>query len=209
MAEDTTNTGAEQQAPTHPPAGAQTTEQENRVPQTRLNEVIAERNAARDSLVQLQQQIDAMQADRLKEKEDYKKLYELSQKTLDDIKPQAEQMEAMRASIITMVNAEIERLPEDKRAMVPQFDDPRQTFDWLREHGPTLMRPSAPQMDAGAIGDTPPESAKLSPEQEQIVEFSGVSREEWLKYAGKADADGAAHINDFLMRRSAKETPTE
>lgn len=169
-----------QTAGTETPAGAGNTGTDNRVPQSRLNEVIAERNEARNQIAELAQQIEAIKAAQLKEKEDYKALYEQAESKLSELQPKAAQVETMREALNKTVEAQIELLPDEARELVPEFGDPQKTLDWLNKNAAKLRRPAAPAMDAGTRGDSLA-NAKLTPEQEEAYKRSGMTRERYIE----------------------------
>jgi chromosome segregation ATPase len=155
-----------------PESSAGTPNTDNRVPQARLNEVIAERNEARQQVAQLAQQVEDIQAAQLKEKEDYKALYEQTLNQLTELQPKAEQVDTMLEALNQTVEAQIALLPEDMRDLVPAFDHPQKTLDWLNRNAAKLMKPAAPAMDAGQRGDGSGQNVTLTAEQERILKLA-------------------------------------
>lgn len=159
-------------------AETQNTAHENRIPQSRFNEVIEERNTLKAELDKLRSDFESAKRKELEEKEDFRRLYEETQKQLDELKPRAGQYDDMLTSLRETVAARVERLPEDVRDLVPDYDDPRLTLQWLNANEAKLMRPLAPQMDAGARGDATKPGAKLTDYDRQLAKLMGVAPDE-------------------------------
>jgi DNA repair exonuclease SbcCD ATPase subunit len=182
MADETTNEGT--QSP--PPAGALPTE--NAVPQSRFNQVVSERNAAREQMAELQRQIEEIKTAQLAEKEDFRTLYEETKATLDQVQPKASQVDEWRNAVLETVQAQIEQLPEDVRDLVPEYEDPRQTLLWLNKNAAKLTRTPAPNMHAGARGDDVPPETILTPLDAMLARSANMTTEQWQEQKKKQQA---------------------
>jgi len=170
-----TDTGASAAEP-------QNTGHENRVPQSRLNEVIKEREDLKARLDKLEQQQQQADEKRLTDQEQFKELAEKYRAELEALKPVAGQVKDWQKSLMETAQAQIERLPKDMRELVPEYDDPRKTLDWLNKNAARLMRPSAPEMDAGARGDTSThKNVNLTPGEEAALKAAPwMTREDYI-----------------------------
>jgi gas vesicle protein len=153
------------------PAGAQNTEpRENRIPQSRFDEVVSERNDLKARLAKLEEAQQRAEQSRMADEKRYQELADSYKGELERIKPVVEQVDEWKSALRETAQTHIAQLPEDARDLVPEYDDPRQTLAWLNKNAAKLMRPSAPAMDAGQRGDTPAHSSvKLSSEQESAL----------------------------------------
>jgi hypothetical protein len=194
MADEITNEG---QQPS-PPAGAQNSE--NRVPQSRFNEVLAERNAAHEKMAELQRQMEEIRTAQLTEKEDFRKLYEETKSSLEQVQPKAAQVDEWRAALSETAQAQIDRLPEDARGLVPDYDDPRKTLQWLNKNAATLTRAPAPNMHAGPRGDDIPPDVQLTAMEEMIQKRSGIPRDVWIKHRQAREQQQREPEPDFLTQ---------
>lgn len=79
----------------------------------------------------------------------WKELYEQAE-------PQAKRAASLEKFIADMVAAELDAVPDRIKTIVPAFDDPLKTLDWLRtaKAAGILAKPSAPATDAASgMGD--------------------------------------------------------
>ena len=176
---DNTNT---QPLESTPSAEAQKTE--HMIPQSRLNEVINERNDLQKRLVALESAQQQNQDKELAEQNRYKELAEQLQKRLDEL--QAIETTATRYSTALKASNEIrlQQIPEDKRSIVPEYDDPVQLGKWFDDNLDKLTdpgKPSPPKLDGGSgsgggVGDAPP---KLTQAEIDVANAAGMSLEDF------------------------------
>ena len=157
-----------------PPAEAQTTE--NSIPQSRFNEVIKERN-------DLQQRLAALESAQQQNQD--KELAEQLQKRLDEL--QAIEATATRYSAALQASNEIrlQQIPEDKRSIVPEYDDPVQLGKWFDDNLDKLIdpgKPSPPKLDGGSgSGGGVGEVAKLTQAEIDVANAANIPLEEFAK----------------------------
>lgn len=112
----------------------------------------------------------AEEADRLKKAGEHEKLAEQYRQEAEGLKPKAERVDALEKRIQTMVDKRVQALPKEMRGLVPKYDDPAQTLDWLEANEAVLRGPRAPEMDGGAKGDPKGSGTKVgSPEHLKAV----------------------------------------
>ncbi len=127
-----------------------TQEQENRVPQSRFNQVIAEKNALQERLAKLEQAEADRQRKLLEEQGNF-------QDIIKSLEPKAQRTEELTKTLQEYLNTELEQIPSDMRDLVPEGDITSQ-LKWIqnaRAKG-LFTKPAPPITDAGEKGDTPP-----------------------------------------------------
>lgn len=130
----------------------------------------------------------AAEEQKLKEMGEFKALYEQVKAELEVLKPYKAKAEDAAAVLKETVEAEIAQLPEDARALVPEYDDPRKTLAWINTNKPRLVRPVAPATDAGARGDSGVNVPRLTDQERQLARVAGLTDEQWAKYRQRGDA---------------------
>jgi predicted phage tail protein len=107
----------------------------------------------------------------LAEQNRWKELAEARQKERDQLSPYKTQVEQMSETLKSVLDSQLESLPEEARTMVSDMPGTvQEKLDWLAKNRARLTRPAAPEMDAGARGDNSPnKNVKLTPEQEQAL----------------------------------------
>jgi len=144
-----------------------------------IRETRSEAAARRKRLDDMEAEHQKAQEARLVEEKRWQELAEQRAAKLAELEPVAEQVKEIREALDATVKARIERLPEDVRDLVPDFGDPRKTLDWLNANEQRLMRPLAPQMDAGARGDTGGAMPKLTDMEIKLARMAGLTPEQW------------------------------
>lgn len=83
--------------------------------------------------------------------------------------PKAKRTDALEKFIADMVEAELKEVPAKMQSLVPSFDDPLKTLDWLRNAKAAGMfaPPQAPRTDAGE-GNGAGMGAAMARQQETI-----------------------------------------
>lgn len=172
---ETTNNGQS-------PAGAENTgHQDGYVPRSRLNEVIAEREQLRKERAALLAIQQAENEKRLQDQQEWQKLAEQYKSELEQVKPLAQRVNEFEEALRNTAAAQIEQLPEDMRPLVPEYDDPRQTLDWLNKNAARLMRQPAPGTDAGVRGDGKNGVAGLTDAEKAIARRLRISDDDYAK----------------------------
>ena len=76
------------------------------------------------------------------------------QKLAEQYEPKAKRADALETYITDALAVELKAVPERLQAVIPQFDDPLQTLQWVQKAklAGVFAPPPAPQTDAGARG---------------------------------------------------------
>lgn len=104
-------------------------------------------------LGQLKQRIDGIeQASRknLEEQGNYKSLFDQTNAELEALKPYKDRAAALEEVIRIGNDTLIERIPQDKRGLVPTDYSPERLRTWLDANLSHLVNPPAPNFDGGA-----------------------------------------------------------
>ena len=158
---------------------------EHQVPISRLNEEIGKRKAMEERLALLEQASKEAEVKRLKEAEDYRKLYEDAEKELATVKPRAAIAEESEKTLRSVLENQIAELPENLRSLVPDEMTTQQKLSWLSKNKALLLKPKAVDIGAGKQGGSAPEGATLSPEEMEFAKSFGVKPEDYAKHKFK------------------------
>lgn len=144
-----------QNAPeSQPPAEAQTTET-HMIPKSRFDEVNQRAKDAEARLAEMQASADTAREAQLREQERYRELYEEAQAKLSTLSTFQETATKYQQALQANNEARLAQIPEDKRLLVPEYDDPVKLSAWLDNATSLLATPSAPKppkLDGGAGG---------------------------------------------------------
>ncbi len=154
-------------------AGTQNTE--NMIPQSRLTEVVQERNDLQKRLVALETAQQERTNTELAEQNRFKELAEQLQKRLDEL--QAIEATATRYSTALQASNEIrlQQIPDDKRSIVPEYDDPVQLGKWFDDNLDKLTdpgKPSPPKLDGGSGSGGSSSDKPLSAKHQDVADLA-------------------------------------
>lgn len=171
MSDDTQDNMESQNTP------AEVTKTEHMIPKSRFDEV-------NNKLKQLQKQIDdtaAAQADKEKqsllEQNKYKELYEALLKEHEPLKQAQEKATRYQTALEASNQARLERIPEDKRGLIPEYDDPVKLGAWLDRNLAIITEPSKPQPPnlngaAGGGGSARESASTLSADAQSVLSIA-------------------------------------
>lgn len=167
-----------------PPAPSATPDAkpENMIPKSRLDEVIAQRDAATKKADALEKAQQETERKRLEEANEYKKLYETTQAELSNLKPKAEQVDTYEKTLTSILESQIADLPEDFRDVVPDGLTTQAKLDWLAKNKSKFMKAEPFDIGAGKTGAKPNKKVDLTPEQKEMARQYGVSEEDYAKF---------------------------
>lgn len=146
----------------------------------------AEKRAAdaEAALKKQQREASAKEKDVLTAQGQFKQLYETANGELEQLRPKAERVEALEATVKKMVDARVKGLPTQFQGLVPQYADPLQTLEWIEKNAGVLRNPNAPNLDPGAgqgaSGGGGGSTVTLTAEEAAIAKRMGVSPEKAL-----------------------------
>jgi hypothetical protein len=157
---------------------------EHMIPKARLDEVIAEREAARKKLKEVTDAQALAQQETLKEQNKFKELYEQQQATVLELKTKADKVDEYETTLKETLDAQLKDIPEPLRKLVPAELSTRQQLAWLASNKAILLKPDAFDIGAGK-GKTKPgdKTVELTAEQKMLAHQYGMSEEDYLKFS--------------------------
>jgi small-conductance mechanosensitive channel len=159
--------GADTSAPAAEP---QNTGYEHMIPKARFDEVNNARKDLEARLAKLEKDQQTAREQQLAEQQKWQELAEERAKKLEELSPYKAQFEAVSTTLESTLAAQLEDLPDDVRDMVDSMPgDVQQKLDWLSKNRGKLLRPTAPNTDAGVRGDTKVQKMRLTPDQEAAL----------------------------------------
>jgi len=173
---------APEKVETPAPAASQA---EHQVPISRLNEEITKRKAMEERLALLEQASKDAETKRLKETEDYRKLYEDAEKELSTVKPRAAIAEESEKTLRAVLESQVAELPENMRGLIPAELSTQQQLQWLSKNKAMLIKPKPFDIGAGKTGGGAPAGADLTAEELEVARQFGVKPEDYAKYKFK------------------------
>lgn len=165
-------------------AGKKKVVQTQTVPISRLNEVIAERNKARDSLNALETRIQNIERDRLKAANDYEALYNTTAAENADLKAKAAKVDEVESTLTLLLESQLAQLSETGKALVPTELPVVKQLEWIAKNKTALSKPPAFDLGAGKRGTGQGKSTtvKLTPLQLETARAWGMTPEEYAKF---------------------------
>jgi hypothetical protein len=182
MPEATSTLPAGTEAGIAAPAASQA---EHMIPLSRLNEEIEKRKAAELKATTLETESAARLEEQLKEQGKYKEIAEQRAQKLAELEPKANQVNSMESTLKSVLAAQIESLPEDKRVLVPEELTTQQKLNWLAKNAAILKAPAAFDIGAGKHGGSGEESVELTQEEIQSAKQFGMDPKEYAKFRDK------------------------
>lgn len=159
-----------------PQASAGTEKTENMVPQPRFSEVVNERNLLRAEIEQLKQQRQLEEEADLAKKQEWQTLAEQRLAKIQELETYQQQAESYRQQIEAYNQADIERIPEEKRHLVPDFGDPVKLREYLNKALPDLIetpKPKPPKLDGGSgSGSSENSATALTANVESVMDIA-------------------------------------
>jgi DNA repair exonuclease SbcCD ATPase subunit len=170
-------------------AESQKTEQEHMIPKSRFDEINSSYKDALKKAEAAEKALKEAQEIRLKEKEDYKALYEQTTSELSELKPKAEQFETYKETMQKLLESQIEEIPEELRALIPDELSIKQQIDWIAKNRKMLLKPIGPDIGAGQRGaGSGGGSAEITPTMRKGAQVFGLTDEQ-LKRVAKRNAE--------------------
>lgn len=165
-------------------SSAETENTEHMIPKSRFDDI---NRKYKEVQTQLQQLTDAKsQTDEatrkqreteLAEQNRYKELYEQQAAELATLRSLQGELKRYRESFESTLQSRLAGIPEEKKHIVPEFDDPIKLSAWLDKAMPDLVipvKPNAPKLDggSGSGGSTGSATGVLSAQQQSLVDMA-------------------------------------
>jgi len=180
--------------PVEPVSGESSAETENAdnthmIPKERFDEVNSRMKEYEKQFKAAEKALQEAQEARLKEKEDYKELYEQKMSELSELKPLADQVESYKETMERLLEAQIEEIPEELQTLIPDEMTVKQKIDWIAKNKKLLLKPVGPDIGAGQRGSgASGKGVVLDAEQKEVARMFGYTDEEYIQYLDKEEA---------------------
>ncbi|MGG3561659.1 hypothetical protein ABES03_08645 [Neobacillus rhizosphaerae] len=129
------NAGANNTQNAHEPGKDASQHKETMIPKSRFDEVNNKMKELQDQLEKFTKQKEQEELEAKKKKGEFEKLYNDASTELESVKGQfknaSERVEALEGLIQTLVDAELEAVPEELRDLVPENFTPEQKLSWI------------------------------------------------------------------------------
>ena len=167
-------------------ADSKKTDDSHMIPKSRLDAEIARRKEFEKKFKASEKALKDAQTARMEENQEYKDLYEKAKSELSELKPKADQVESWKETMESLLEAQIEEIPEDLRGLIPREElTVKQTLDWIAKNKQLLLKPVGPDLNAGSQGSkTPGESTQtreLSNDEKLVARRFGFTDKEYLE----------------------------
>jgi hypothetical protein len=157
-------------------------EGENTVPYSRFKEVNDEKRKLEERIGQIEAEQKIEVEKRLTEQEKYKELADKRGEELVKAQAEADKVAAYEKTLTEVLAAQVEALPKDKRALVPEELSTQGKLNWLAKNAAILKAPAPFDIGAGNRGGgedhTPP---VLTPEEHEYAQKYGMTDEAYAK----------------------------
>ena len=120
--------------------------------QTVIKELRKGEAAQRTAKRQAEEEASRRETERLAGEKKFEELAAKLDSDLKAVQPKAERADALEAFLKNSVELRIKALPEADRTLVPEFDDPLKTLEWLDRNAARFTQQRAPDLDAGKKG---------------------------------------------------------
>lgn len=152
-----------------------------------LEKRLAERDA---ELAKMRQQFTTAEQERKKrmaEEGNFKALLEEAQAQVSNLSSYQERATALEKIIREGNETLVQRIPEDRRSLVPVSLPPEELRSWLDKNLALLVKPPAPNLDGGAGGTgTTGQEVQLTQEEKDYALSAGMTEKEYAEYKGKS-----------------------
>ncbi len=168
------------QAP-EPPKPAEKQTDKAPVPYERFSEVNEKLKEATQKLTEVEKEKNDQLEAQLKEQGKWKEIAEQRANEIATIKPKADTVEDMEKTLVSVLEAQVASLPEDKRSLVPDEMTTQQKLSWLSKNAAILKAPAAFDIGAGHNGGSETKNIQLSPEEIEMAKHLNMTPEEYAK----------------------------
>ena len=155
---------------------------EHMIPKSRMDEVLVKNKELKDRLDAIEKAQKEAEEKRLTEANNFKELYEKQKVELEGLKPRAAVAEESEKVLQSVLESQINEIPEHFRTLVPEGLSTNQKLLWISQNKPLLMKEKGFDIAAGKQGGGSPETATLNPEQKELARLAGMTEAEYAKY---------------------------
>lgn len=152
MSDSTDNTETQEQA-TEVSTPSQAQNSDIMIPKPRFDEINNRYKELQAQLEQLKGERQRQQEQELEEQNKWRELAEQRQAQLEELEAIKSQAERYQQSLQATNDARIQRIPEERQSLIPEYEDPVKLSAWLDQNEALLQetpKPKAPGLDGGS-----------------------------------------------------------
>jgi hypothetical protein len=147
-----------------------------------LDEVLTTVKVLQDKLATAEADRQAQLTIQLTEQGKWKEVAEARASDLAALKPKAEALDAIEATLKDVLASQIAELPEVFRALVPTEMTVQQQLGWIARNRAALLKPKPADIGVGANGGQAPiDGVTLSDEEKVFASAFGMKSEDYAK----------------------------
>lgn len=158
---------------------------EQMISRARFDEVNTKRKDLEAKLETLEKENASVLEKQLVEQGKYKELAEERSKTIASLQPVADQVETYEETLKSVLDAQVEQIPEELRGLVPSEMTTKQQLDYIANNGALLHKTKPYDIGAGKLGGSKNISMDLNSEQKALAKAAGMTEEDYVKYSDK------------------------
>lgn len=173
---DTPNNDTPQDSNAVSPSPSQAQNSEHMIPKSRFDEVNNQYKELKSQLEQLQSERQQRAEAELAEQNKWQELAEQRKAEIERLQGLETEVDRYRSGFNSTLEARLSQIPDDKKHLVPEYDDPIKLSAWLDKALPDLVEPSkpkAPSLDGGSgKGSSGGSQSALSAEVESVADLA-------------------------------------
>jgi predicted ATP-binding protein involved in virulence len=146
-----------------------------------MDEVLQKNKELKDRLDAIEKAQKEAEEKRLTEANNFKELYEKQKVELEGLKPRAAVAEESEKVLQSVLESQINEIPEHFRTLVPEGLSTNQKLQWISQNKPLLMKEKGFDIGAGKQGGGSPDTVTLTPEQLETAQQFGYKTEDYVK----------------------------
>ncbi len=135
----------------------------------------------RTRLRELEKQVEADKQKQLEEQGNFKSLYEQQKAEMKAREAEIEKHSVYKQAFESVLKRRVEAVPEANRSLIPDYDDPIKTSEWLDANWDRISNRKFPNLDPGAGSSSTASggngSAAISPEAQEVARRLKISPE--------------------------------
>jgi ribonucleoside-triphosphate reductase len=155
---------------------------EHMIPKSRFDEVNNAKKDLEARLAAIEKAQKDSEEQRLIEANKYKELYEQAKAEAEGLKPKASIAEESEKVLQSVLESQINEIPEHFRTLVPEGLTTNQKLTWISLNKNVLMKEKGIDIGAGKQGGGSPDIASLTPEELAEAKKHGITAEEYAKF---------------------------
>lgn len=155
---------------------------EHLIPKARMDEVLQKNKELKDRLDAIEKAQKEAEEKRLTEANNFKELYEKQKVELEGLKPRAAVAEESEKVLQSVLESQINEIPEHFRTLVPEGLSTNQKLSWISQNKPLLMKEKGFDIGAGKQGGGSPDTSTLTAEELAEAKKHGITAEEYAKF---------------------------